>query len=85
MLPAVEGTLRYSDGFKEVAVTPHESAQNARGWRASKMMPGFITEILLERVDATETISWLKAAGYVSGSFHPLSGGTDWIHCLGQA
>ena len=30
MLPAVEGALRHSNGFKTVAATLHESAQNAR-------------------------------------------------------
>ena len=30
MLLVAEGTLWHSDGFKAVAATPHESAQNAR-------------------------------------------------------
>ena len=36
VLPVAEGTQRYSDGFKAVAATPHESAQNAQDGQRAK-------------------------------------------------
>ena len=61
MLSVAEGTPRHSDGFKAVAAT-HVSAQRVDGQQARSCMVCFITENLQEHADASENISWLKAA-----------------------
>ena len=53
--------LRHSNGLKAVAAAPHESAQRESVGERAQRWPGFsTTKTPLARVDATDTVSWLK-------------------------